>query len=371
MDDLDKRILTAIQSDLPVAERPFDAVAARLGVGAGEVVERVGRLLAGGVIRRLGPVFDSRRLGYVSTLVAAKVPADRLEEVAETVNRLPGVTHNYARGGAYNLWFTLTERSQAALDRTLERLRGETGIADIHSLPALAVYKIRVHFDLTGHGSAHGQKRGGSGDPPRNTRDLTGDGSAHGQKRGGSGDPPRKRRGAPGPAPGPAPGAEPSAEPAALSEPQKQFIRLIQDGLPPEREPFAAIAERLAWPVAQVVEQVREWLDAGVIRRFGAVVRHRELGYRANGMAVFCSPPETIDAAGQSLAADPAVSHCYRRPALPDFPYTLFAMTHGRSEDGVRRTVAHLADAAGLTDYDVLFSVREFKKDSMRYFVGP
>jgi len=343
MDDLDKRILTAIQSDLPVAERPFDAVAARLGVGAGEVVDRVGRLLAGGVIRRLGPVFDSRRLGYVSTLVAAKVPADRLEEVAETVNRLPGVTHNYARGGAYNLWFTLTERSQAALDRTLERLRGETGIADIHSLPAVAVYKIRVHFDLTGHGSAHGQKRGGSGDPPR------------------------KRRGAPGPAPG----AEPAAEPAALSEQQKQFVRLIQDGLPPEREPFAAIAERLAWPVAQVVEQVREWLDAGVIRRFGAVVRHRELGYRANGMAVFCSPPETIDAAGQSLAADPAVSHCYRRPALPDFPYTLFAMTHGRSEDGVRRTVAHLADAAGLTDYDVLFSVREFKKDSMRYFVGP
>ncbi len=340
MDDLDKRILTAIQSDLPVAERPFDAVAARLGVGAGEVVDRVGRLLAGGVIRRLGPVFDSRRLGYVSTLVAAKVPADRLEEVAETVNRLPGVTHNYARGGAYNLWFTLTERSQAALDRTLARLRGETGIADIHSLPALAVYKIRVHFDLTGDGAARGQRRGVSGDPPRNTPWAAGAGPA-------------------------------AAEPAALSEQQKQFIRLIQDGLPPEREPFATIAERLAWPVAHVVEQVREWLDAGVIRRFGAVVRHRELGYRANGMAVFCSPPETIDAAGQTLAADPAVSHCYRRPALPDFPYTLFAMTHGRSEDAVLGTVAHLADAAGLTDYDVLFSVREFKKGSMRYFVGP
>jgi len=331
MDNLDKQILTAIQSDLPVTEHPFDAAAARLGIGAAEVIDRVGRLLADGVIRRLGPVFDSRRLGYVSTLVAAKVPADRLEEVAATVNRLAGVTHNYARRGAYNLWFTLTEASQAALDGTLERLRSETGISEFHSLPALTVYKIRVHFDLTDGEPERAEERGGSGDPPRNN-------------------------------------SERPARALPLTDEQKEFVRLIQDGLRPQRDPFAAIAERLGWPEARVVEQIREWVDAGVIRRFGAVVQHQKLGYRAGGLAVFCVPPEKVDAAGETLAKHPEVSHCYRRPPLPDFPYNLFAMTHGRSEEAVRRTVERLAEEAGLTDYAVLFSVRELKKTSMRYF---
>ena len=330
MDNLDKQILTAIQSALPVTEHPFDAAAARLGIGAADLIDRVGRLLADGVIRRLGPVFDSRRLGYVSTLVAAKIPTDRLEEVAATVNRLAGVTHNYARRGAYNLWFTLTEASQGALDGTLERLRSETGISEFHSLPALTVYKIRVHFDLTGGERQRGQERGEYG--------------------------PRNRRQAP-------------TEPAALTDEQKEFVRLIQEGLRPQRDPFAAIAERLGWPEARVVEQIREWVDAGVIRRFGAVVQHQKLGYRAGGMAVFCVPPEKVDAAGEALAKHPEVSHCYRRPPLPDFPYNLFAMTHGRSEESVRRTVERLAEEAGLTDYAVLFSVREFKKTSMRYFI--
>ncbi len=338
MDNLDKQILTAIQSDLPVTEHPFDAVAARLGIGAADVIDRVGRLLAGGVIRRVGPVFDSRRLGYVSTLVAVKVPADRLDEVAETVNRLPGVTHNYARRAAYNLWFTLTEASQGALDGTLERLRSETGISEFHSLPALTVYKIRVHFDLTDGEPERGEERGGSGDPPRN-----------------NGDPPRNN-------------SERPARALPLTDEQKEFVRLIQEGLRPQRDPFATIAERLGWPEAKVVAQIREWVDTGIIRRFGAVVQHRELGYRAGGMAVFRVPPEKVDAAGETLAKHPEVSHCYRRPPLPDFPYNLFAMTHGRSEDEVGRTVARMADDAGLRHYEVLFSEREFKKTSMRYF---
>ena len=105
------------------------------------------RLVADGSVRRIGPVFDSRLLGYASTLVAARVPPDRLAAVADRVSRLPGVTHNYERRHPYNLWFTLTAPSQAALDETLARLRTETG-AEFHSLPALAVYKIRVQFDL-------------------------------------------------------------------------------------------------------------------------------------------------------------------------------------------------------------------------------
>jgi DNA-binding Lrp family transcriptional regulator len=324
MHDLDKRLLTAIQGDFPADERPFDVLAARLGVGPDEVLARVGRMQAEGIIRRIGPIFDSRRLGYASTLVAARVPPERLAEIAGHVSLLPGVTHNYSRQHAYNLWFTLTAPSAEDLERTLDGLRRETGIVDFHSLPALKVYKIRVQFDMA--------------DEPSES---------------------------------PAPLPLSPGEVASLTEEQKELVRLIQDGLAVEREPLATAAARLGWPTKRVVEQIREWMASGVIRRFGTVVRHHKLGYSANGMAVFRVPPEGIDEAGRRLAKHKEVSHCYRRPPLPDFAYNLFAMIHGRSEEAVRQLAALMAGEAGAEVHDVLFSLAEFKKVSMRYFVDP
>lgn len=321
MDETDRKILTAIQADLPAAERPFDVLGETLGVPAEETVERVGRLVSGGLIRRIGPIFDSHRLGYVSALVAARVPAARLAEVAARVSALAGVTHSYERRHAWNFWFTLTARSAGRIEATLDALRRETGIPHFVGLPALAVYKIRVRFDLTGEGHE---------DAP------------------------------PLPAAGP---------PAKLSAEQEELVRLLQEGLAAEREPFASAAARLGWPAVRVVEQVREWIGAGVIRRFGAVVRHRELGYRANGMAVFRVPEDRVDAVGRRLAERPEISHCYRRPSLPDFPYNLYAMVHGHTEADVRGLVAEVARDLDLADHEILFSVTEFKKTSMRYFV--
>jgi len=321
MDDRDKKIVTAIQGGLPAEERPFDALAARLGVEPEETLARVRRLVSEGLIRRVGPVFDSRSLGYASTLVAARIPPERLGDVAARINRLPGVTHNYERRHAYNLWFTLTCPSAAELERTIEALRRETGIPDFHSLPALSVYKIRVQFDLAGEPETP-ETAGGRTD----------------------------------------------GVPAPLDDKQKELVRMLQDGLAVEREPFAAMAARLGWTASRVVQQVRAWLDSGVIRRVGAVVRHRELGFAANGMTVFGVPPDAVDAAGRRLAAHAAVSHCYRRPPLRDFPYSLFAMVHGQSEGAVRQDAATMAGEIGARDYAVLFSVTEFKKASMRYF---
>ena len=347
MDDLDKRILTDLQTALPLAERPFHALAERLGVPPDDLLVRVRRLANVGIIRRIGPVFDSGRLGYVSRLVAARVPADRVEDAAAHVNRLPGVTHNYERRGAYNLWFTLTAPSQADLERALDDLRRDTGIPDFHSLPALAVYKVRVHFDVAGEAASDAAEPAVAAARPPPSPFAPGRPAPA---------PPRRRARSPG-------------IPPPLSEQEKQLVRLLQDGLPVEREPFAEAARRLGWTDHEVAEQVRAWLARGVIRRFGAVVRHRELGFRAGGMAVFRVPADEVDAAGRRLAAHAEVSHCYRRPPLPDFPYNLFAMVHGRSEAAVREAVARMAADAGLAEYDVLLSGREFKKASMRYYL--
>lgn len=147
-DELDRRILNRIQSDFPVASRPFLVLAAELGVAEEELIARVRRLKAQGWIRRIGGNFVPDRLGYVSTLCAARVPPERLPAFIEAVNRYPGVTHNYLRENLWNVWFTFIAPSMADIEEKLDRLRAETGVTEILNLPATRVFKIRAQFDV-------------------------------------------------------------------------------------------------------------------------------------------------------------------------------------------------------------------------------
>jgi len=171
--------------------------------------------------------------------------------------------------------------------------------------------------------------------------------------------PPREEQGSP---------PRKESAPTELDNKQKQLVRALQDGIAMEAEPFASVAKRVGQPVEEVLAQIRAWIQAGVIRRFGAVLAHRRVGYRANGMAVFRLPVECVDEAGRALAERPEITHCYRRPPLPDFPYTLYAMIHGRTEAEVSALAARLAEEIGSADYALLFSATEFKKSPMRYF---
>jgi DNA-binding Lrp family transcriptional regulator len=148
LDELDRRLLNIIQTEFPIDPRPFRALGERLGTSESEALARVGALAQAGVIRKIGPSFDTSRLRHVSTLVAARVPAERLEEVAEIVSSFPEVTHNYGRDHEYNLWFTLVARDGDAIRRTLDLIEQKTGISDMHSLPAERMFKIRVNFEF-------------------------------------------------------------------------------------------------------------------------------------------------------------------------------------------------------------------------------
>ena len=148
MDDLDRRLLNIIQTDFPIARRPYRVLSERLGITEVEALDGVRRLTESGVIRKIGPSFNTRKLGHASTLVAARVPAERLDEVAGIVSSFPEVTHNYGRDSEYNLWFTLVCRNAEQIERTLEEIKSSTGISDIHALPAERVFKIRVNFEF-------------------------------------------------------------------------------------------------------------------------------------------------------------------------------------------------------------------------------
>ena len=148
LDPTDSAILNRIQSDFPITSRPFLAVADELGLTEEEVLERVARLKAGGVIRRIGGNFVPGKLGYVSTLCAASVPADKIESFAEVVNRYPGVTHNYQRDNTYNVWFTFIAPSMEEIEANLKQIAEDTGVDDILNLPATKVFKIRAEFEV-------------------------------------------------------------------------------------------------------------------------------------------------------------------------------------------------------------------------------
>jgi len=148
LDDVDKAILNRIQADFPLTSRPYLTIAEELNLSEADVLQRVSRLKRIGIIRRIGGNFVPGRLGFVSTLCAARVPADRIEQFAKVVNRYPGVTHNYLRDNTYNIWFTFIAPSMEEIEDHLKDIAAETGIREILNLPATEVFKIRAQFDV-------------------------------------------------------------------------------------------------------------------------------------------------------------------------------------------------------------------------------
>ena len=154
-----------------------------------------------------------------------------------------------------------------------------------------------------------------------------------------------------------------------LDEIDRRIMLATQGGLPLVARPFAAAAEQLRIPTEEVIERFRRMQEQGIVRRIAAIPNHYRLGYTANGMTVWEVPLDVIDEAGQRLAALEYVSHCYRRPAKPpEWPYTLFAMVHGRSRDEVEAQVAEIAALLGPDSqrHEVLYSTRILKKSGLR-----
>lgn len=146
MDQIDKKILNIIQTGFPVEAEPFKVLGEQIGIGEDEVLERIRKLKETGIIRRIGAVFDTLKLGFASTLCAARVPEEKLKKFVEIVNSCPGVTHNYRRSHEYNVWFTLIAPTKEELKKTLAEISEKTGIAEILDMPVNRKFKIDASF---------------------------------------------------------------------------------------------------------------------------------------------------------------------------------------------------------------------------------
>ena len=328
IDDTDARLVDEYQSGFPIQERPFEAVADDLGITAADALERVQRLRDEGVFRRFGAVLNPPVVGS-STLAAVSAPADRFDEVAETINGIQQVNHNYRRAHEWNMWFVVTAASREKRDGILADIERETGCT-VLNLPMLTDYYIDLEFPVVN-----------SDEFARESLDAT-DVSATRISENAAGD---------------------------LSALDADLLLAIQDGFPLSATPYRDVADSIGADAADVLDATERLLAAGCIKRVGCVVNHVVTGFDANCMVVWDVPDDELDDRGVDVGQLPYVTLCYHRPRRPDqdWAYNLFTMIHGRESDAVDAKIDELAADFLPFEHERLYSEETLKQTGARY----
>ena len=348
---LSQKLLAIIQDGFPLVERPYKALAEMLNVSEQDVFDEVEKMRASGVIRRIGGVYDSKKLGFISRLCAGKVPASEndfsaehhaqtpMEKFAAVVNDEPAITHNYIRSHEYNVWFTVIAENESAIQAVVDRVCSQTDLHDVHVLTATKKYKINTVMSA----SAPVERRSDNRRLEESSNFLR-----------------------------------------TLSEADKSRIHIACDDIPHTLTPFKD------WGVS--CDELREELAAKRMRRFGAILRHQDAGFPCNAMVCFrldekrmtsgeCELNEMLAESRhsedrrdeesskiKSLAKKHFVSHCYERPSFKSFPYNLYAMMHAQTPEELDGFIKESVSLLDNPEYVVLHSLKELKKTSFRFF---
>ena len=327
LDNTDKKLLTLVQKEFPLEPRPYAALGKRLGIEEEEVLQRTRRLKDEKLLRQVSAIFDTRSLGYLSSLVAVSVSPDRVDEAARIISEHPGVSHNYKRNNAFNIWYTIAVPPTSSLEATVQRLHELSGAETTRLMPTLHLFKIGVNLDMTGEESL----------VARGTPQYS-----------------QERREA--------------AQQVPVTDEEIAIIREVQEDLDIVPAPFQPMAERLGYTEEELLRKVNELQGIGHLRRFAAILYHRRAGYAANGMGVWNVQPDKAIEIGKQMATFNTVSHCYLRPTYPDWPYSVFTMIHGHKVKDCEEIAKAISETTGIEEYLMLYSTKEYKKIRVRYF---
>jgi len=321
MQDIDQRdrdLLGALQGEIPLVSTPFAVLGQVIDMSEKEVIKRTERLKRDGIVRQLSGQFDARAIGYRSSLVAAKVDTERIDEAASVISAHPGVTQNYRRNNDFNLWFTIAvgPGSLLGLDRTIQILGDEAECEIVRPLPTLKLFKGSESADGHGDESHH----------PADDKFFP------------------------------------------LTPHEVECVRLLQRDLPLQPRPFDALAKNTGVAADDLLSTARTLQKRGQIRRFGAIVQQRKSGFSASAMGVWIVAENKIDEMGVRLSQNRAVTHCYLRPVYYDWPYNMYTIVHGRSVDECESIINDLAADTGLSEKQALYPTKEYKKARIALF---
>lgn len=322
MDELSRQFINRYQGGFPIEEQPYARVASELGTDSATLMALIQNLLDEGELSRFGPLYDASSMGGSLTLAALSVPEDRYEEVAELVNEMSEVAHNYQREHELNMWFVIATETSAALQQTIDRIEQAANLP-VFNFPKIQTFYLGLWLLLDEDGNV-------------STQPIPG---------------PLKQGG------------------MIIDELDRRIVQATQSGLALQTAPYTEVAGACNCDTQTVLQRMQRMLERGVIRRIGAIPNHYRLGLRANGMSVWDVSDKKLQELGARVGRLDFVSHCYERPRhLPLWPYNLFAMVHGHDREEVTSKIDQISELLGgdCKQHDVLFSTRILKKTGLR-----
>jgi DNA-binding Lrp family transcriptional regulator len=327
--DRETSVLNRIQGDIPIVKTPFALLASELKQSESEVISIIARMRERGVIRNISGIFNAESLGYQISLVTFEVPVKYIDRAAEIINSHPGVSHNYLRDHRFNMWFTLAVSPENSFEKTVSILKRGSQARDSLILKKEMLLKIGLMLPV------------GNKPPSKKTENIT----------------EVKHR---------------IADARYLSDEERESIRLLQLDLPLEKRPFRSLIEKndSILNEERLIKLGQSLKEEGIMRRYSAVLRHRDAGFIANVMTVW-KPDDSADMGriAEIFIREPSISHLYIRTVYPGkWEYPLFAMIHAKSSKIMQRTVERLARESGIYNYEVLTTLREFKKKRVSFF---
>ena len=325
LNEFEINLLRVLQQPLPICERPFAKVAKLLETSERNVLETMTQLKDRGYIRRFRPHLNYRALGRIASLVCAHVPDEKFDKVADAVNALKGVSHNYCRAHHYNVWFTLQATSLIAVDVMLDGLREDFEV-EFYSLPARRLFKLDVRFDPAGPGAVLDTQTAS------NASEIV--------------------------------LSDVPPVPVELSETEKQVLEVIQTELPICERPFEAMDDMPEG--VDVIETLRKLSARGVLGKIAAVLDYPRLGYTVNVM--FCAEvqAENVSEVGAALAQCAMVSHCYQRKTFAGWPFNLYGMCHAGNVGQIEAMAESFCITHNITHTQLLSTERELKKQPVK-----
>ncbi len=319
LSDIEMKLVDQWQHNFPLVPKPFNIIGRDTGLDAQEVINCYEQMKGARVITRIGAILAPNAVS-ASCLAAVAAPDHYIETAAQIINDEPGVNHNYLRENELNIWFVVVEKTRSALEATLARIEQATNLL-VHTFRLEKAFHLDLGFSLT-------EQRTEKKTPVIVPVDLS-----------------------------------------VLSPGDNELLEELSDGIPLSDRPFLRIALKLGQSENLVLERLKTLKEAGIIRRFGVIVRHRTLGYNANAMSVWNVRDGHIDEVGAMFASDPMVSLCYQRNReMPIWPYNLYCMTHANDREEAMTAINRLAGMAThhVMSRDVLFSTKCFKQRGAR-----
>lgn len=319
-----KEILLRVQKNFPLDPKPFEVIAKELGIGEDEVISIIQDQKDQKIIRQTSAIFDTKSLGYKSSLVAFEIDEDKIDDAVKILNAHPGISHNYERNHTFNIWFTMavSPSTTLGLETTIEALAKLTKANDFIILPTLKLFKISVKLDTTGKEA----KKEKVVKKEKINIDMT---------------------------------------PLHMD-----VVKLLQKDIDIKSEPFEDIINTLDINYDQFFKIVDELQQSGMMRRFASILNHRRAGFNANAMVVWDVDETNGEDIGKTAAQFSAVSHCYLRPKYPNWPYNLFTMVHGKTKEETNAVVDSIDEEIESKSHMMLYSSREFKKVRLTYFTN-